>query len=123
MEQLRSELADYNKPDSRRKMPEYFIFSTNAVLTPYPNLGGKDRVRTELEGWAKKNGLRGWSVWDFDQLCTYLDIHDGIRRTFAAWTTPGDVLATVLSSIEGSAPDFLTIAIQFLQKELRRDLY
>jgi len=123
VEQLRSELADYNKPDSRRKMPEYFIFSTNVVLTPYPNLGGKDRVRTELEGWAKKNGLRGWSVWDFDQLCTYLDIHDGIRRTFAAWTTPGDVLATVLSSIEGSAPDFSTIAIQFLQKELRRDLY
>jgi len=123
VEQLRSELADYEEPNLHRRIPEYFIFSTNVILTPYPELGGKDKVRRELRKWANKHGLKGWAVWDFDQLCTYLDVHEGIRRTYAAWTTSGDVLATVLSMLEETTPNFSTIAIQFLQKELRRDLY
>jgi len=123
VEQLRNELADYEKSNPPRRIPEYFIFSTNVILTPYPELGGKDKVRRELGNWANKHGLKGWAVWDFDQLCTYLDVHEGIRRTFAAWTTSGDVLATVLSMLEKITPDFSTIAVQFLQKELRRDLY
>ncbi|MGH7929426.1 MAG: NACHT domain-containing protein, partial [Candidatus Binatia bacterium] len=53
----------------------------------------------------------------------FLNVHDGIRRTFAAWTTPGDVLAEIMTWIETSRPDFSSLLLQYLQKELRRDQF
>lgn len=123
LRQLKAELATYDNPAKGRLLPEYYIFCTNVVLTPYPRLGGKDKVTAELEKWTESRGLKGWSIWDRDQIATYLDVHDGVRRTFAAWTTPGDVLSAIIDQLQGVKPDFSRLVKLYLQKELRRDLY
>jgi len=123
LKQLRDEIRAYDGPEMGRRQPEYYVFCTNVVLTPYPRAGGKDKIAEELNKWADAKGLKGWAIWDYDQLCTYLNTCSDVRRTFAAWTTPGDVLASIVNAIDGVRPDFADIAVRYLQKELRRDLY
>ena len=123
LKELRKEIADYEANSSSRRQPEYFIFCTNVVLSPYPEVGGKDIVAAELKAWQKRSKLREYAIWDYDQICTLLSLHDGIRRTFAAWITAGDVLAKVLSALDGARPDFARIASQYVQKEFRRDQF
>lgn len=104
-------------------MPEYYVFATNVVLTPVGDVGGKDRLLNYLQDWAKMHGLLGFAIWDYDQLCAYLDINEEIRKTFCAWITPGDVLAKLLEEIPIAGPDFASVASQYLQKEAWRDQY
>jgi len=120
LEALRDELKTFSTAKDGRRRPEYYIFATNVVLTP-PTGGGKDKafaLADELgEGW-----LRGFDVWDYDKLRSFLDVYGDIRRKYRAWVTPGDVLSAVLERFDGT-PDFESILTNFLQKELLTDQY
>ena len=119
--QLKMELDKYLEPDNKRRKPEYFIFATNVVLTPVQESGSKDRVNALLEDFKNQMPLRGYAVWDYDQIRTFLDDCEGIRRSYAAWITPGDVLAEMIKWIQPKAPNFETTIALFLQKELLSD--
>lgn len=105
---IRTELAAWVKDDSKRgELPQYLLFTTNVVLSPVPSAGGVDRVKALIRDEAKrlKIPLKGFDVWHFDEICRYLDMYDGIRRTYAAFTTPGDVLARLLDALPEAAPE------------------
>ncbi|GLY14453.1 hypothetical protein Kisp01_14680 [Kineosporia sp. NBRC 101677] len=118
---LESELREYEKDDSLRTLPDYYIFATNVPLTPYPTAGGKDSLSARLEKFSKEHGLKGWALWDYDQIGTFLDDHAAIRQTYSAWTTPGDVLARLISSMAIEEADLASILATYLAKELARD--
>jgi hypothetical protein len=122
VKQLRKELKGFDSTKGRRR-PDYYIFATNVVLTPVGRKGGKDQIDSVFKSYRKKLSLRGWSVWDFDQIGTFLDTYSEIRRTYAAWITPGDVLFAVLEHLQPQAPDFLRVMTNYLAKELLADQY
>jgi hypothetical protein len=121
LQKLREELALYTNPESERELPDNLIFATNATCSPYPN-GAKDQILA----LAADSDLHGFELWDYDKLRTYLDRFSELRKAFAAYILPGDVLAAMiefLDSIKESAPDFDDAMARFLQKELLADQF
>ncbi|KOX06665.1 hypothetical protein ADK66_22355 [Micromonospora sp. NRRL B-16802] len=100
---LTSELNQWLEPRRRRvtdgRMPQYLIVATNVRLSSVAGRGGIDRVNDLLSEYAQRLGLKGWALWDANQLSAYLDAFPDISRRFAEFLTPGDVLAQAMDTI------------------------
>lgn len=91
----------YSLPRGAR-FPKYMVFATNVVLSAVPVSGGVDKVAVTLDALAGELGLAGWALWHHDQICRFLDVAPDIRRTYAALTTPGDVLSKLADVLDGA---------------------
>ena len=89
--ELEKALRLYPRQTSSLRMPQYFIFATNVVLSSSLG-GGKDQVLKILHGFAEDRRVE-FDIWDYDKLRALLDRHADIRRSYMGWITPGDVLA------------------------------
>lgn len=114
LRQLASELRDYEKAGSRRRVPEYYIYATNATLSGVQAVGTKDKVFARLKDFAKRHGLKGFDVWDYDKLRALLEGQADVRSSYDAWITPGDVLAKVIARLDGMQPDFDKLMVRLL---------
>ncbi len=119
LDQLRAEVAKFKDPKRKLRQPDYYLLATNVNLTSVWKKGTKDRIYQELTSSGLP--IRDARVWDFDQIGHYLDDAPGIRQTYAAWITSGDVLAKVIESLGGFEPDFDKAMAAYLQKSLKRD--
>ena len=115
---LREELDKYVEAKGGRRVPDYYIFVTNVVLTPVQKKGGKDRVAKVFDEYRKKLPIKGWRVWDYDQLTTFLDAEESVRRAFTAFITSGDVLAEVIQWLKPARTDFEEVMTGYLSREL-----
>jgi hypothetical protein len=104
--QLRDEFAAWLNPAAARvrrgRTPEYLIVATNVRLSSVAGTGGIDQLRALLAGHAQQLGLKGWTVWDANQICAYLDAYPSIAQRFSVLITPSDVLAKAFDKL--SAP-------------------
>ena len=95
--QLKDELDDWVNPGKRRvsegRRPEYLIFATNVPLSAVPGRGGRDKADELIEKYKKTLGLKGWDVWDGNQIKAYLNAYPDVKRPFTALMTPSDALA------------------------------
>jgi hypothetical protein len=87
------------------------------------NRGWKDRAATLFTKYLKRVPIRDWAIWDSDEIGKFLDNCADIRKGYAAWITPGDVLSEVMQQFTPKRPDFLTVMTNFLAKELRNDQF
>ncbi|GGD84020.1 NACHT domain-containing protein [Microbacterium murale] len=94
-------IATNGSDPERDPAPQYYIIATNVRLTPFPGSGGLDQVEKVLREHPVR--LAGFAVWHYEHICRLLDRHTGIRRTFAGFITPGDVLTRLIEVLEGSA--------------------
>lgn len=123
LQQLKIDLDKFTTAKRQLKKPDYYLFVTNAVLTPASKRGTKDKIYTLLESYRKELGLIGYDVWDYDKLCRLLDGQPEICRKYAGFITAGDVLSEIIKSVDGMKPDFALIMSRFLQSELRADQF
>ena len=121
VDQLKEEIRKYTDPDSSLRKPDYFIYATNVVLTPVGEKGSKDRLTAVLEAFKKQSSLRDYAVWDYDQIRAFLDAYEDVRNAYAAFTTPGDVLAKLLTQLHPTPADMYALLVEFLEKELLSD--
>jgi hypothetical protein len=121
--QLHTELQDFCDAGKNRRKPDYYVFATNVVLTPFPELGSKDLVREVFADFEAVLPLKNYAIWDYDWIRAFLDGDEDIRKGYAAWITPGDVLAQVMEWFEPDRADFEQTITSFLQKELLADQY
>ena len=119
--ELKSELEKYLEPRGTRKVPEYYLFVTNAVLSAVQDKGAKDRVVELLEEYKDRLSLKGFDVWDYDKLRVFLDNNADVRQLNEAWITPGDVLASIIRRLDLDAINFDETINAFLEKELLND--
>ena len=119
--QLKSEIKRYFAGDNNLRKPDYFIYATNVALTPVLEHGSKDRVEAVLQEFKERLPLKGYDIWDYDKIRVFLDDNQEVRRAYAAWVTPGDVLSKVLDGLTPKTPDFENTLSNFLQKELVSD--
>ncbi|GAA4620459.1 hypothetical protein GCM10023196_004540 [Actinoallomurus vinaceus] len=107
--QIKKELDAWANSEANRvkrvRQPEFLLFTTNVTLSAVPGSGGIDTINKFIGEYAETIGLplKGWSVWHHDQICRLLDGHTDVRRTYAAFLTPGDIL-TQLQEILAGAP-------------------
>jgi len=119
IEELNKELKAFAASTNGRRRPDYYIFATNVVLSAVQKKGSKDKLRAALTAYQKKHKLRGFLVWDYDQLRAMLDACEDIRRAYTAFITPGDVLAEVFRWLKPASPDFRKVMTLYLARELR----
>ncbi|MFJ5989286.1 NACHT domain-containing protein [Lentzea sp. NPDC092896] len=109
--EVRKELENWVKVGARRttkgRLPQYLVFSTNVVLSPDPGRGGIDKVDQLIRHYVTTKGLelKDWAVWHHDQICRFLDVHDGVRRTYSGFTLTGDVLSEAYRALTSLKPD------------------
>lgn len=115
LQRLKGDLDKFTSANRQLTTPNYYLFVTNAVLTPAAKTGAKDKVFALLKSYQKKLGLEDYDVWDYDKLCRLLDVQPEICRKYANFITTGDVLAEVIKSLDGMKPDFALIMSRFLQ--------
>ncbi len=116
--QLRSELQKFlDNKDLER--PEYYLLCANVQLSAVPKSGGKQQIEDVFKEFESALNLKGWHVWSADELRSMLADAPGIRQTFAAWITPGDVLFELMEQIVG--PDLKRAIPLILSRELRSD--
>ena len=123
VEQLKDELAKFANADRGLRQPDYFVYVTNAVLTPVHERGSKDRARQLLEDFKTNTSLKGYRIWDYDQICRFLDADIDVRTAYAPLITPGDVLSAVIRQFHTSLADLEDTLVNFLQKELLTDQF
>ncbi|MBI4748378.1 MAG: hypothetical protein HY774_07795 [Acidobacteria bacterium] len=121
LNELKTELRKFTHPKNRKRKPDYYIFATNIVLTPVEESGSQDKVKEHLNSFAQTYPLKGYDIWHFDKISRYLDGDRDTRCAYAAWITPGDVLAQILKWFSPKTPNFETIISNFLQKEFLND--
>jgi hypothetical protein len=100
LKQLKSELKDFANPKKRRRQPDYYIFATNVVLTPVQDKGTKDKADDIFQEFKDSVPLKGYDIWDYDKIRVFLDNFEDIRRAYASFITPGDVLSQIMDFIE-----------------------
>jgi hypothetical protein len=104
---IKAELNEWVKPNTKRKpVPDYYVVVTNVLLTPTAEVGGIDTVDNALADCAKtlRLDIKKFAIWHYDQIRTLLDDAVDIRTTYAAWITPGDVLAQLMADRAGLQP-------------------
>ncbi len=119
LEQLREELAQYEA--GKRRMPDYYIFATNASLSAVPQVGHRDAVEQLLLDFQERQRLAGFDIWDLTKLSAFLNVHSGVRQSYDAWLTPGDVLRRVIERLPDSPPNFEDFLVRLLSRELIAD--
>jgi hypothetical protein len=117
--QLKSELNTWINSNKRNPKPDYFIFATNVELTSTKN-GGRDRLTSILNAHKVKLNLKGWSIWDANQLRSYLDGQSEIRQRFLQFFTPGDLLAQ-FSKLLPRLPNPDAVLTRYLAHEILAD--
>ena len=121
VDQLKDEISKYTDPESKLRKPDYFIFATNVVLTPVLDKGSKDRAVAVLEGFKNQSPLKDYAIWDYDQIRTFLDAYEDVRKAYATSITPGDVLARIISQLSPSPTHMYKTLVRFLERELLSD--
>lgn len=113
--QLNKEMEAYERGD--RETPDYYLFITNAVLTPVPEKGGLDRFKARLEEWRVALGMTAADVWHSDKIAALLDASSHVASRFGM-LHGGDVLHAVASRLLGEQKQADRTLRLYLQKEL-----
>jgi hypothetical protein len=130
LKRLEEERLAFEDSASGRARPEYYIIATNVALSGAdgasaagPRKSGFTRVEEALESWKSSLGLKGYDIWPRDKIVDLLAAYPDIRKTFAAWVTPGDVLDEALSDWRKSKPNFERTVRRALVNTLRRSQF
>ncbi|MFD4691254.1 NACHT domain-containing protein [Streptomyces sp. NPDC058463] len=121
--EIRKEFDAWRTSEKRSPKPEYFIIASNVSLSATPGTGGIDRVTKEMQQQCTKLGIRGWAVWHSENICRFLEKHNGIRTSYSAWILPGDILASLHQNVEVEKIETNAAIRSFLARELLKDRY
>ncbi|MET9088872.1 AAA family ATPase [Streptomyces sp. NPDC004237] len=125
--QIKAELNEWLRPESKReRLPEYLLFTTNVPLSAVPDTGGIARVNRLIAAYREQNPqwkLKGWSVWHEEEICRLLDCYDGVRRAYAHFVTPGDVLSRLMDTVSDADRETAELIRAHVGRELLADQY
>ncbi|WP_148086877.1 NACHT domain-containing NTPase [Streptomyces sp. PanSC19] len=121
--EIRKEFKEWRESSKRSPKPQYVIFASNVTLSPVPEVGGFDRVNEVMREECATLDIQGWMIWHSENFNRFLEIHSGIRRSYAAWVLPGDVLASLYEAEQKRKQDVILAIKNFLSREVLRDRY
>ena len=122
IDQLNTEMEKYTDAKVLRRLPEYFLFVTNAELSAKPIEGGKDRFVAALDDWVKKLGIQSADFWDREKLSRLLDGTQSVAQRFGL-LHGGDLLHYAAQAVLNHRNGIEITLSLFLQEELRADQF
>jgi hypothetical protein len=120
--QLDDEMQKYSVAKVPRRLPEYFLFITNAELSAKPNDGGKDRFVARLDHWVATLGIRAADFWDREKLSRLLDGTQVVAQRFGLLHA-GDLVHYAAQKVLNHRTGIEATLSLYLQEELRVDQY
>ncbi|UJW85105.1 NACHT domain-containing protein [Devosia sp. SL43] len=130
--QINAEYQKYANPDNGLRAPEYYVVVTNVRLSGADGLANKKTGKTRTGGYTKVSnvldtwkeiGVKGWDIWHADKLVDLLNDASEVRQSFAAWVTPGDILAKILHDTKTLRPEFKQTIGRAIRVSLHRDQF
>jgi hypothetical protein len=120
--QLNEEMDKYRTAKKKRRIPEYFLFITNAHLSAQLETGGKDKFIERLNYWKEQLSIKEVDVWDRDKLNNLVNITPKVAQRFGLMLH-GDILSHVAQYVLAHSDNIETTLAVFLQEELRADQF
>ncbi|MDF3143525.1 MULTISPECIES: hypothetical protein [unclassified Streptomyces] len=121
--EIRKEFKEWRESSKRRPKPKYVIFASNVSLSAVPGTGGFDRVQEVMQEECGRLNVEDWIIWHAENVNRFLEIHDGIRKSYAAWILPGDILASIYEEQEKRKREVVSAIKSFLSREILRERF
>ncbi|TKT01605.1 NACHT domain-containing protein [Streptomyces lasalocidi] len=121
--EIRKEFRKWRESTKRDPKPKFVIFASNVSLSAVPGSGGFDRVHEVMQEECRRLAVEDWIVWHSENLHRFLEIHDGIRRSYAAWILPGDILSQIYDDQQSRKKEVVGAIKSFLSREILRERY
>lgn len=121
--EIRKEFEKWRTSSKRNPKPKYVIFASNVSLSAVPGTGGFDRVQEVMQEECSSLEVEDWLIWHSENLNRFLEVHDGIRRSYAAWILPGDILSHIYEGQEGRKREVVTAIKSFVSREILRERF
>ena len=99
-------------------IPNTWLFFTNVILTP-----GKGGVKDKADGFVAnyKHLIPNIYILGADEIRSLLDANSDVARRYAAFLTPGDVLADALDYLGAIKLESLNGLIEYVYQRFRAD--
>ncbi|MEU8468245.1 hypothetical protein AB0F30_10010 [Streptomyces sp. NPDC029006] len=123
IKELRKEFREWKESDKREHKPERFILATNVTLSATPKSGGMDRVAKVMKEECEQLGITEWVVWHAENIGRFLEMHAGIRTSYAAWILPGDILSLIYDDVTRRNTEVARAIRSYIPKELLSERY
>lgn len=117
--QLNDELDLWKTSSKRNPKPDYFIYCTNVELSSAAN-GGRSTCEKLLQAYKETSQLKGFAIWDANQLSGYINGYEEIRKRFRCFLTTGDLISE-FSKLLNRVPDPEAILGSYLCREIVAD--
>ncbi|MED0670396.1 hypothetical protein P4S95_09215 [Aneurinibacillus aneurinilyticus] len=121
-----SEMKKFENQKSQGiKLPDNYLFFTNAILTPVLKNGGRDKIEKLKEKYTQKL-IPNIFIFGYDDLCRMLDANRDIATSYASYILPGDILNELYQFIKQKNQaeiDHSKLLLRFLEHEFRDDMF
>lgn len=122
--QFESEMKKFSDHKKKGvKLPNNYLFFTNAILTGVQDSGGRDKIEVLAE---KYRGLiPNIYIFGYDDLCRFLDNNRDIAISYSSFTLPGDVLfelTNTLKQMNYCKTNYMELLSGFLEREFKEDM-
>lgn len=127
--QFEDEMKKFKKKTDSEKIPDNYLFFTNATLSGVEDVGGRDKIENLKKKYCTL--IPNIMIYGCDDLRTFLDNNRDVAVTYSSFILPGDILKELLEMLTGfkekefnkSNRNYYGILNRFLHKEFRENLY
>ena len=117
---LKNEIKKFSKKGY--KVPDNYIFFTNAVLTPTLDTGGRDKIEELKSKYSKI--IPNIFIGGNDEICRLLDNNRNVATTYTSFILSGDVLVSLMNFLnyeKNSTQHAKNILKSYFEKEFNAE--
>jgi hypothetical protein len=122
LDQIKKELEQFSRPDSRRSWPDNWIFVTNIEPSGALQTGAFDRARALVANVNPALALR-FHIWGGSKVLQLLALNPEIAEYYYHFLTPGHVLTQLYRQLEDSSASIKSIVRYFVVTQFTEQQY
>jgi len=116
-----AEIKKFRDKKRNLKIPNNYIFFTNASLSAVADVGGIDKIKKHIE--KDKDIIDNIVIVYYDSLCRLLDNDRDVATSYASFILSGDILKKLYDLLEDKNKSKSRALSLFLMKEFKNELH
>jgi hypothetical protein len=122
LEQIKAELSEFQKPNSRRRWPDNWIVATNIDPSGVPETGAFDAARALVKAVRPKLANH-FHIWGGQKVLSLLALHSEISTFYAEFLTPGHILTRIYEQVSDSQAEIQHLLHYFIATQFNDQQY